>query len=58
LENNVNITSPLLNYRVSLWSWSCDIKAKWMPQSRGPSWSWSYGNWFYNYLCNQCLSPL
>jgi len=24
----------------------------------GPSWSWSYGNWIYNYLCNQCLSPL
>jgi len=19
------------------------------------SWSWSYGNWIYNYLCNQCL---
>ena len=24
----------------------------------GPLWSWSYGSWFYNYLCNQCLSPL
>ena len=22
----------------------------------GPS--WSYGSWIYNYLCNQCLSPL
>ena len=21
----------------------------------GPSWSWSYGSWIYNYLCNQCL---
>ena len=20
--------------------------------SRGPSWSWSYGSWIYNYLCN------
>ena len=19
----------------------------------GPSWSWSYGSWIYNYLCNQ-----
>ena len=19
------------------------------------SWSWSYGSWIYNYLCNQCL---
>jgi len=24
----------------------------------GLSWSWSYGGWIYNYLCNQCLSPL
>ena len=22
------------------------------------SWSWSYGSWIYNYLCNQCLPPL
>ena len=26
--------------------------------SWGPSWSWSYGSWIYNYLRNQCLSPL
>jgi len=25
---------------------------------KGPSWSWSYGSWIYNYLCYQCLSPL
>jgi len=24
----------------------------------GPSWPWSYGSLIYNYLCNQCLSPL
>jgi hypothetical protein len=23
----------------------------------GPSWSWSYCSWIYNYLCNQCRSP-
>jgi hypothetical protein len=22
------------------------------------SWSWSYGSWIYNYLYNQCRSPL
>jgi hypothetical protein len=22
------------------------------------SWLWSHGSWIYNYLCNQCLSPL
>jgi hypothetical protein len=26
--------------------------------TEGPSWPWSYGSWNYNYLCNQCLSPL
>ena len=25
---------------------------------KGPSWPCSYGSWIYNYLCNQCLSPL
>jgi hypothetical protein len=24
----------------------------------GHSWLWSYGSWIYNYLCNQCISPL
>ena len=24
----------------------------------GQSWSWSYDNWIYNYICNLCLSPL
>jgi hypothetical protein len=26
--------------------------------SEGPLWSGSYGSWIYNYLCNQCISPL
>ena len=25
---------------------------------QGRSWSWSYGSWIYNYLCNWCISPL
>jgi len=25
---------------------------------KGSSWPWSYGSWIYNYLYNQCLSPL
>jgi len=29
-----------------------------VPYRIGPSWSWPCGNWIYNYLCNQCLSPL
>ena len=27
-------------------------------KAQGLSWSWSYGSWIYNYLCNQCLLPL
>ena len=23
-----------------------------------PAWSWTYGSWIFNYLSNQCLSPL
>jgi hypothetical protein len=23
-----------------------------------PSWSWLYGSWIYNYICNQCLSTI
>ena len=30
----------------------------WLYFREGPSWSWPYGSWIYNYLCNQCLSPL
>jgi len=29
-----------------------------MGQRSGLSWSWSYGSWIYNCLCNQTLSPL
>jgi hypothetical protein len=29
-----------------------------MPICTVPSWSWSYGSSIYNYLCNQCLSPI
>ena len=27
-------------------------------RSFGVSWAWSHGSWIYNYVCNQCLSPL
>jgi hypothetical protein len=37
-----------------------NLKCSWrFPQAyQRPSWSWSYGSLIYNYLCNQCLSPL
>jgi hypothetical protein len=38
-----------------IWHWGSIIMLR---MSEGPSWPWSYGSWIYNYLCNQCLSPL
>jgi hypothetical protein len=38
---------------ISLWILSYVIYT-----GQGSSCSWSYGSWSYNYLCNQCLSPL
>jgi hypothetical protein len=34
----------------------CDMTS--LKVIEGPSWSWSGGSWIYDYLCNQCLSPL
>jgi len=31
---------------------------KYCNKKKGTSWSWLYGSWIYNYLCNQCLSVL
>jgi len=27
-------------------------------KNEGPSRSWSYGSWIYNYLCNQCQTKV
>ena len=40
---------------------SCDVtfhSSLTFQSYKGQSWPWSYGNWIYNYLCNQCLLPL
>jgi hypothetical protein len=47
-SGNLNIIPPLIP--VPLF-WIYNV------HSEGPSWTWSYGSWIYNYLCNQCLSP-
>jgi len=47
------------------WFWACHTtlgkhhlsQVSFIMQS-GSSWSWSYGSWIDNYLCNQCLSLL
>jgi hypothetical protein len=55
------------NYK-SNWEWAVNIIIKsfsflftiifLLIYLMGASWPWSYGSWIYNYLCNQCLSPL
>jgi hypothetical protein len=58
-------------YNWTLWERKSDRKHKYVQTwnilnqlscivyySKGPSWSCSYGSWIYNYLWNQCLSPL
>ena len=53
LEQTIQIIQPVdISNWVSEWLL---LVIKWI---RGPSWSWSYGSWIYNYLCTQCLSPL
>ena len=39
----VNRQNQQKTFFLSFWGWS---------------WSWSYGSWIYDYLCNQCWSPL
>jgi hypothetical protein len=38
-------------------SWATDVNAIGL-SGFGSSWSWLYGSWIYNYLCNQSISPL
>ena len=42
----------LISIKIVIWKFINQITI------RGPSWSWSYGSWIYNYICNQCPSPL
>ena len=35
-----------------IYCWLC-MHGSWVS-----SWSWTYGSWIYNFMCNQCLSPL
>ena len=49
--------NPSLVYMLVLSLYSTYIK-KFDSQNQGPSWLLSYGSWIYNYICNQCLSPV
>ena len=46
-------------YWIGWQHWKCVAMATTSKNEKvGPSWSWSYTSWMYNYLCNQCLSSL
>jgi hypothetical protein len=59
----VNITWTWISFQIQIiWQWY-DVCTSLNAHVHfiliwGPSWSWSYDSWIYNYLCNQCLSPL
>ena len=44
----------ILDGHITKLSGELALHLRWM----GPSWPWSYGSLIYDYLCNQCLSPL
>jgi hypothetical protein len=67
---NVHSNSPVwymcqairINIGITQWLRHSNLKCQLHTLSlyviKWPSWPWSYGSWIYNYLCNQCLSPL
>ena len=46
------------NWENISWHWNILYEYKNKNVYKGPSWPWSSGSWIYNYLSNQCLSPL
>jgi len=57
INQSINAWQNLVGMKIKLCG---KIIVMWIFDSlfSGPSCSWSYGSWIYNYLCNQCLSPL
>jgi hypothetical protein len=47
-----------LFYGTVYYRWSIFLIVKHLTNVFLASWSWSYDSWIYNFLCNQCLSPL
>jgi len=43
---------------VPLYTGVCTIQVQHTAELEAILVIWSYGSWIYNYLCNQCLSPL
>ena len=57
----VSILSMSLEFVPGFKKWGSCCSSLWvfvLSYYVSPVWSWSYGCWIYNCLCNQCLSPL
>ena len=52
---NGNSVCPMFLPCVNLLFPAC--KCTYIVHLRELSWSWSYGSWIYDHLCNQCLPP-
>jgi hypothetical protein len=63
LQSTTSRRFPYLSH-IGLTEWEAIIGEEGLRTCLPFSWysregpSWSYGSWIYNYLCNQCLSPL
>ena len=57
-ENSLQGTLSQTSYNLLIIVIQYYKQSKTVYKMKGPSWSWSYGSWIYNYLCNRCLSPL
>ena len=51
-----NVSCKRLEFKYTRTKWKTvdQLHEQW----QGSSWPWWYRSWIYNYLCNQCLSPL
>jgi len=55
---NVLILSRLAQTDQTAYWKDCHHSWRYIIYFRRPSWVWSHSSWIYNYLYNQCLSPL
>jgi hypothetical protein len=55
---SIYVISIIYTLKGLSWSWYSIYVISIIYTLKGLSWLWSYGSWIYNYICNQCLSPL
>ena len=63
VTNKFQQMALLMNYEITVNTAKGDEEGRWIitladKYVSTTAWSWLYGSWIYNYLCNQYLSPL